>query len=344
MLIVASTGITYAEERTRKLVLSGTDILRINICRRPMEKNRQLIKNTDDVIADLHGNTKILLDMPYNKIMLGDFDIKIFSVKENQEFTCKSATYTPNCNEFIPIQIEKLGEKVNTNQTIMIGDGEIALLVTEIIDAETIKIKVLNSGTIRYMRTVNILDEKTLKNMTTKFEEAAAAIFDLEFHYLSIPYIERDTNEKIKQIFLKLKTEQKIKIAIKIENRNGLDDIQTILSDPFYDIVMFSRGDIGINLPYEKVGIIQKKITNLCTQSKKPLIIATSILESTTETFIPSHADISDLTNMLLDGVSGIQFSVETGIYSRPAYTISVAKKIIAEAEKYKQSLVPQQL
>ena len=339
MFIIASTGMTHAEQRTRKLILSGTDILRINICRRSMEKNKQLINNTDDVIDELHANTKILLDMPYNKIILGDFDIKIFSTKENHELICKSASYTPDCNEFIPIQIEKLGKKVKLNQTIMIGDGEIALLVIEIIDDETIKTRVLNSGSIRYMRTINIVDTTILENIITKFEDASTAIYGLEFHYLSIPYIEKKINEEIKKIFTKLKNEQKIKIIIKIENTNGLNDIQTILSDPFYDIIMFHRGDMGVTLPYEKVGILQKKITDYCRTLKKPLIIATNVLESTVKTFIPSHADISDLTNMFLDGVDGIQFSIETGIYSRPAYTISVAKKIISEAKKYKQSL-----
>lgn len=337
MFIIASTGVNYTEERTRKLILSGTDILRINICRRSMEKNRQLIKSTNEIILDLHADTKILLDMPYNRIMLGDFDTKIFSVRENQEFICKSAPYTFDCNEFIPIQIEKLGEKVNLNQIIIIGNGETALLVTEVIDSETIKIKILNNGLIRYMRVVNINDKSTLKNIIIKFEEAIKAVSDLEFYYLSIPYIEKNINEKIKEIITKFKKEQKVKTIVKIENTNGINDIQTILSDPFYDMTMFCRGDIGIEIPYEQVGILQKKITNCCKQYRKPLIISASILESTTETFIPSHADISDLTNIILDGVSGIQFSVETGIYGRPAYTISAAKKIITSVQKYIQ-------
>lgn len=335
MFIIACTGITYTEERTRKLILAGADVLRVNLCRYSTEKSIRLLQHISDIISSLNANVKILVDLPYNKIMLGDFDTKSFSVKEGEEFICKTASYSQDCKDFIPIQIEKLGTKTQINQTIIIGDGEIAAQVIEIINDETIKIKMLNNGNIRYLRTVNINDDSILKDIEKKIFNTLKTVADLDFDYISIPYVEKNINQKIKNIMPQKLGNKKRKIILRIENNNGLNDLSEILSDNFYDIIMFSRGDIGLHAPYEQVGLLQKKITSECKKIKKPIIIASNILESTLQNFIPSHSDISDLTNMVMDKIDGIQFGVETGIFGRPANTISAAKKIITATERF---------
>lgn len=336
MFIISSTGTQFTDERTRKMILAGTDIIRINIARRTMEENRRLIKETQEVINDLHSDTKILIDMPYNKIMLGDFDIKIFAVRENEEFICKSATYTQDCNQFIPIQIQKLGERVRLNQIIIIGDGEVAMQVIEIVDAETIKIKILNNGVLRYMRNINIAFEHN-DEMCEKYHKTLEALADLEFHYFSVPYINQNFNDLLKKRINDIIANKGlyIKTIIKIEDMAGVSATPLIFSDPFYKMVVLNRGEIGVNLPYEQMGIIQKEIVTQAHQYKKSIIIGTNILESTVKSYIPARADILDLTNMVMDGVNGIQFSIETGVFARPAYTISTARKIINEIEKH---------
>ena len=113
------------------------------------------------------------------------------------------------------------------------------------------------------------------------------------------------------------------------------------MQDSFFDKILLDRGELGVNMPYEQVGTLQKSLCQKAKNCDKKVIISTQILESTINNYTPSRADILDLTNLVLDDAYGIMLCRETGINARPAYTISTAKKIIAEAEAYKKTLVP---
>ncbi len=337
MLIIASSGTQLTEERTRKILLSGADIIRVSLLKRSPEKNVHLIKKIQDIIDDLNSSAKILLDLSFNRVILGDFDIKMLAVREGEEFICKSAAYSANCQEFIPIQVEKLGENVQLNQTLIVGDGEVALEVIEIINHDTIKVRMLNNGILQYMKPINIRSDQDIGEISEKYIGIINKVKDLEIRFISIPYIERSINEKIKDKLAKpLNKIRKVKKIIKIGSVASLKDIDSILADPFYDMVIFNRGLAGVNFPYERIGLMQKEIVKKAKRHKKSVIIFTDILESTMRNFIPSRADILDLTNMVIDGVDGILFGVETNGYARPAYTISVAKKIIETVENNK--------
>ncbi len=105
MLLIASAGQNTTDNKARKMVISGADVIRFNFSRRSIEENIQYLQTTQEVIHDLNSSTKTMVDMPMIKNRIGDFDIKFFAVRENEEFICKSATYSPDCNEFIPIDI-----------------------------------------------------------------------------------------------------------------------------------------------------------------------------------------------------------------------------------------------
>ena len=156
MFVIATVGLNKTEEKARKVLLSGAEAIRFNLSRYTPEVNLNIIKITENIVDELNSNTKIILDMPINKIRLGDFDIKDFAVREGEEFYFKSGSYTMDCNQFIPVKTSGLGEKVNLHQTISIGDGEVSIQVVEIIDQETIKARILNNGILQYYRTFNI--------------------------------------------------------------------------------------------------------------------------------------------------------------------------------------------
>ncbi|MFA7653915.1 MAG: pyruvate kinase [Candidatus Magasanikbacteria bacterium] len=343
MIIIATIGQHTTEDKIRKIILTGADIVRFNLSRHSLEENISFINLAQKIIWDLNAKTKIMLDMPINKIRLGDFNIKFFAVRENEEFICKTGSYTDDCNQFIPIQTTKLGEKVHLNQMITIGDGEIAVQVTEIIDSETIKIKILNNGIIQYHRTFNIKyqipDDIIIDSYRDILTKINASDTNYRPEFFAISYINKQANEIIKS-WPDIKGEgSERKIIVKIENESAVDDLEQIFQDDFYDMIMLDRGELGVNLPFQKLGLLQKKMSTISKKYNKPLIISTQILESTINNCTPNRSDILDLTNLVLDDVFGIMLCKETGFNSRPAYSISVAKKIIAEVEKYKQHI-----
>ncbi len=338
MLIIAGIGFnSFAEDKIKKIILSGADILRFNFSYGSIEANVNNIKIAQEAIDELHSECKIMIDMPLNKVRLGDFDIKMFAVREKEEFIFKSASYSNDCNQFIPVQIQKLGEKVRVNQLITHGDGEIALHVKEIIDTDTIKCEILNNGVIQYMKTFNITNRLDENNVINDYKKIFEAVKDLSISYCAVSYFGEETNKNIREL-VKKEIGSKTKIMLKIEDQIAVDNIEAICQDESYRYVLLDRGEIGVNVPFEKIGLIQRNIINTAKKYKRLILVSTQILESTINNYIPYRAEIINLTDMVLDGVNGIMLCQETTMGLRPAYSISVAKKIIDEALKYERS------
>jgi len=310
--------------------------LRYNFAYWTPEKILEWINIAQETIDELHADVKILVDMPINKMRLGDFDVKVFAVRENEKFIFKSAPYTPDCNEFIPVQTAKLGELVHPNQTITIGDGEVSIQVIRVIDSDNIEAVFLNNGVIRHNKTFNIPGRLDEDAFVESYKDILEKIRPLRVGYISMSYVSPAVAAKIKQLDLLTERKQHCKIILKIETQTDLDNLDAICQDKFYDLIMLDRGEISVNLPYEKMGITQIEALKTCKKYNKPFLISTQILESTINNFIPYRSEIIGLTNFFLQGGAGIMLGQETTAGSRLAYPISVAKKIIAEAEKYK--------
>lgn len=337
MQLIATAGFYTTKEKLNKMILTGADVLRYNFSRRSIDENIEFLKLAQDTIAELNADTKIMVDMPINKIRIGDFNIKVFAVREGEDFICRSASYSNDCNEFIPIHTTKLGEQVRLNQIITIGDGEVALQVIEIIDSETIKIKVFNNGTLHYMRTFNIDHRKNCDELIENYKNILSRIENIDIDYLAISHLDDESNEKIRKLpYFTFKTIKPPKIIVKIDSSENVRQAEIIMKDSFYNMIMLDRGELGVNLPYEQCGAIQKQITTMSKLYKKPILISSQILESTINNFVPLRSEVLDITNMVLDGIDGMVFCKETGFNTRPAYTLSVAKRIVEAAKKYK--------
>ncbi len=338
MLIIAGIGLnSFSEDKVKKIILTGADVLRYNFSYRDSEENISHIKTARRAIEELNSNTKILIDMPIPKIRLGDFDIKTFGVKEGENYYFKSASFTSDCNEFIPVQIKNLGEKIKLHQNITIGDGEISIHAINIIDKDTIEATVLNNGVIRYNKSFNIENGFDKEQFINEYSLILDKTKDIKAHYITISYVNAEVNEKIKNLpfWKQASNKEKIKKIIKIENKNALDDIEKIVQDDFYDYILIDRGELGVNTPFELLGLIQRRLIKLAKNNRKRVIVSTQILESTINNYIPYRSEITELTSLVLSKVDAIMLCQETAVGARPSYSISVAKKIINEVEKY---------
>lgn len=339
MMIIAGVSInTFLPDKIKKIILSGADVLRYNFSYRSNEENIEHIKIAINTVDGLNSSIKILIDLPSYKIRLGDFDIKLFSVREGSELTFQSSKYSPDCEMFLPVDTLNLGTKTYVDQTITIGDGEISIQVTEILSPTTIRAKILNTGIIQAMKGFNISKKIDEVEIIDQYKEILNNLEqnNIEPDYLAIPYINPHINE---QLLLQIPAScSRSKIIYKIEDHTSLDYLEQICQTPSCNMVMIDRGEMGINIPFEKLGLIQKYIINIAKKYGKTVIVSTQILESTMNNYIPSRSEITDLTNIVLDGAAGIMLCKETGMGLRPAYSISVAKKIIQAVENNKYS------
>jgi len=337
MLIAASIGInSFAEDKVKKIILAGADILRYNFSYRNTEENLGYVRVGKKAIESLNSSVRLMIDLPNDRVRLGNFSLRLFGVRENEEFIFQTATFSPDCNQFIPVQLPKIGEKVKQDQTIIIGDGEIAIQVMEIINADSFRARILNNGILEAMRGIGLKQDVNEKKYLKNFETRLKKIKEANPNYVAIPFVNPDIEKKVRS--LDIWNDWHTKIILKIDNEYGLEHFDRICEDDFYDMVLLDRGEIGVNMPFAKNAVIQKQITERAKNHNKPLMVSTQILESTIDNLIPNRSDIADLTHLVWDGVSGILLCRETGVGLRPAYAISVAKKIIEEAENYKKT------
>jgi len=339
MLIIATIE-KYLLTKThlKKIILAGADALRFNFSYRSLEENLNSIKIASQVIDELNASSiKTFIDFPINKIRLGDFESKLYPVNEDDEIIFKSNSFSPDCQEYIPVNTPNLGKQLKIGQVITIGDGEISLQVSKIIDNETVKMHIQNKGVIQYMKTFNmpikIDDAKILDTYTNIIKK----LKNIRCHYISLSYFNCPLFQKISNII----KEEKIhaKIVIKIEKEMSNNELKELFNKNNFDMILIDRGELGVNMPYYKLGIYQKKIIKASNKYKKPVIISTQILESTIHNYIPNKSEIIALTNNIIEGIDGIMLCRETAINPRAAYTLSVAKKIIEEAKKYKTEM-----
>ena len=338
MLIIATIEkYLLMENHIKKIILAGADVFRLNFSYSTIEENVQHINITQQVIDELNSSAKILIDFPTNKVRLGDFDLKLFPVNENDKITLKSGAFTFDCYEYIPVQLPNLGNRLSVGQSVTIGDGEVSIQISEIIDENTVKAIVQNKGVIQYMKTFNVSQEINEGKIIKNLKEIIEKIRHLDTRYFAISYYNSALFEKLCKIIREEK--RKKKIVLKIEEMLDLELLKRIFEKNDFDLIMIDRGELGVNAPYYKIGTYQKQVTALAKKYKKPVIISTQIIESTMNNYIPNRAEILDITNMVLDGIDGVLLCRETAINQRAAYAIATTKKIIADAEKFKLTM-----
>lgn len=335
MFIIATVEkYLLTEDRIKKMLLAGADVIRFNFSYRTTEENINFIAMAQQAIDDLNASAKILIDFPLNKFRLGDFETKFFPVNENDEVIFKSGTYTENCQDGVPVQVSNLGEKLHVGQTITIGDGEVSIQVIEIIDKESARVKILNKGMLQYMKTFHIFKEIEEEKILQNHADIIKNVKYINPYYFAISYLNSQLFERIVDLIRKENLNPKI--ILRVENDLDENELEKICQTNNFHIILIDRGEMGVNMPYYKIGTHQKKIIAIAKKYNKPIIISTHILESAMNNYIPNRAEILDITNSVIDGVEGLMLCRETATNVRPAYIISVAKKIIAEAEKFK--------
>ena len=335
MFIIASVGLdNFSEEKIKKIILAGADALRYSFTYGATEETINHIKLGMGVIDDLNSSAKTIVNLPSNKVRLAGPD-KPTVIKEHQEIILKSISSPLITGEHIHVHIKELGNKVYIDQITTIDHGKIALQIIEIINNDTVKVRALNEGTIQATLGINLTQDDNIDAYLARCQDIFNRLEEVAPEYLSIPYINPAVNEKIKSLST---FSWQPKMIARINNAVGVENIEKICQDSFYDTIIINRGELGLDVPFEKLGILQKELIKTAKKYKKQVIVSSQILEGTIFNYIPLRSDILDLTNIVLDGADGIMLCQETSLSTRPAYTLSVARKIILEAEKYKKT------
>jgi len=330
--IVATVGPacnTY--EILRDLVRAGVNVFRLNFSHGTHEEKKQIIEYIREINRKEKTHVAILGDLQGPKLRVGEIEGGGMSVKPGDKFLFTNQKIIGN-NKKLYIHYPNFHKDVKVGNKIMIDDGKLEVIVTKILPNNDVEVEVILGGYISSKKGVNLPDTQiSLPALTKKDLEDLKFIMKEQLCWVALSFVRRvDDIKKLRKILNK--NNCKTKIIAKIEMPEAIPNIRDIINAS--DGVMIARGDLGVELPVEKVPLIQKTIIKKCIHRAKPVIVATQMMESMIDRTKPNRSEITDVANAVLEGADAVMLSGETATGKHPTLVVETMRKIILEIER----------
>lgn len=330
--IVATVGPACdSYEQLLGLVKAGVNVFRLNFSHGSHENKTRIIEDIRKINKTEPYNVCILGDLQGPKLRVGEIENGAIEIAEGDIITFTNEKLVGN-KEKIYVSYPNLHKDVKIGNTIMIDDGKLEVKVLDVEKNNDVKVQVSLGGTLSSKKGVNLPDTKiTLPALTEKDLNDLEFIIEQKLDWVALSFV-RNVKDLI---ILRNKLEEKkskTKIIAKIEKPEAIENIRDIIVES--DGIMIARGDLGVELPVEKVPLIQKQIIKKCIHRAKPVIVATQMMESMIERTKPNRSEITDVANAVLEGADAVMLSAETATGAHPALVVETMKKIITEVEK----------
>jgi len=317
-------------ENTKKLIQAGMNVARLNFSHGDFEEHGNRIKNIRQACRELGKTVAILLDTKGPEIRLGNLAEEPIELVAGEFVTLTTENILGDRHR-IPVTYSDLPRDVKAGDTILLDDGLIGLKVVEIQGTE-IKCEIQNSGPIKSKKGVNVPGVAiSLPGITEK--DANDILFGIEqgIDFIAASFVRRASDVLEIRELLERHNASHIQIIAKIENRQGVDNLDEILE--VADGLMVARGDLGVEIPVEEVPLVQKMMIEKCNRAGKPVITATQMLDSMQRNPRPTRAEASDVANAIFDGTDAIMLSGETAAGKYPVESVMTMARIAERAE-----------
>lgn len=331
--IVATVGPacdTY--DKLLELVKAGVNIFRLNFSHGTHENKAQIIEHIRAINTKEPYNISILADLQGPKLRVGEIENGALLIEPGDILTFSSKEKVVGTKEKIYVSYPNLHEDVEVGNKIMIDDGKLEVVVTEITKAGDVKVRVTYGGMLLPKKGVNLPDTKiSLPALTEKDLIDLDFIIGQKVDWVALSFVRKA--EDIIDLKKRLTdAKSKSKVIAKIEMPSALVDLRNIILES--DGVMVARGDLGVELPVEKVPMAQRDIIRKCIHRAKPVIVATQMMESMIDRVKPNRSEITDVANAVLEGADAVMLSGETATGKHPSLVVETMRKIILEVER----------
>ena len=312
-----------------ELISAGMNVARLNFSHGTLEEHAGYIRNIRTVALKLNTPVAILQDLAGPKIRTGKLRKKEVQIKESASFTLTTAK-VPGDEHSVTVNLPELTENVKKGDVIFLDDGAIKLEVIST-SPDAVKCRVVVGGVLGWEKGVNVpgVNLKIPSCTEKDFDDLLFGI-EHEVDFIALSFV-REAGDVLRvRKFLKKKGTD-IPVIAKIEKWEALENLDKILAAS--DGLMVARGDLGIEIPLERVPLAQKEIIRKCNRAGKPVITATQMLESMMEAPYPTRAEVTDIANSIFDGTDAIMLSGETAIGHYPVEAVQVMMKIALNTE-----------
>ena len=315
-----------------QLVREGMDVARFNFSHGPHDEQRGRIQKLRELRKKYDRPVAALLDTKGPEIRLGCFKDGKVSLEEGQIFTFTNKDIE-GTNECVSITYKELYKDVQPGGHILVDDGLVDLEVQDIAGKDIV-CKVINAGVIGDKKGVNV-PGANLKMPFISKKDHDDLLFGIQegFDFVAASFTRTANDIREVRKILKENGGEEIQIIAKIENSEGIDNIDEIIRCA--DGIMVARGDLGVEIPAEEVPYLQKLIIQKCNDNYKPVITATQMLDSMIRNPRPTRAEVTDVANAVYDGTDAVMLSGETAQGKYPLEALQMMVHIIEQTEKH---------
>lgn len=325
--IVATISDKKAEpEFIKKLYEAGMDVVRINTAHQDIEGTKRVMEN----VRRVSDKIAFLLDTKGPEVRTTVCEMPI-PFKKGEVVKIIGEPGTRTSQSVIAVSYPDFARDVPVGSCIMIDDGVLELEAKSK-DGNTLECTVMNDGVLSSRKSVNVPNVKLkLPSISEKDKTYIEFAIENDIDFIAHSFVRSAQDVKDVQKLLD-KKQSKIKIISKIENQEGVDNLNEILEHSYG--IMVARGDLAIEIPYEKIPNIQRRIINKCIKRRKPVIVATQMLHSMIDNPRPTRAEISDIANAIYWQTDAIMLSGETAYGKYPVEAVETMNKVAKEVEK----------
>ena len=331
--IVCTIGpATKDVEILKKAILAGMNVARINFSHGGYEEQKEYIDAVKEARKELDIPVALMMDTQGPEIRTGELEKMPIRLETNDVITLVNKDIIGN-KEKVSISYKELYKDIKVGAKILIDDGKIELQVIEIKNKDVI-CKVTNGGMLGDRKSINLpgthvnipsLKEKDIQDLKDVARE--------DFDFMAASFIRSANDVRAIRKVLDENGGESIKIISKIENQEGIDNLDEIIEES--DGIMVARGDLGVEIPFYEVPIMQKKLIQKCNEAGKMVITATQMLDTMTEYPNPTRAEVSDVANAIFDVTGAIMLSGESAMGKYPVKCVETMNIIATTSEEY---------
>jgi pyruvate kinase len=320
------------EEMMRELMLRGMNVARLNFSHGSHDDHARVIHRLRKVAAELGRTICILQDLQGPKIRTGRLkDRTAIALQTGQTVTITSRDIM-GTSDLLSTTYQQLAQDVKPGERILLSDGRIELVVKEISGGDVI-CEVLNGGMLGEHQGINLPGTNvSIPSLTEKDEADLAFGLEHSVDLVAISFV-RTADDVVRARRAITALGGDAPLIAKLEKPQAIENLEAILE--VANGVMVARGDLGVEVPPEKVPLIQKQVIRRALDFRKPVITATQMLESMTENPRPTRAEASDVANAIFDGTDAVMLSGESAVGKFPREAVEMMARIVTEAEAH---------
>lgn len=314
-----------------KLIQAGMDCARLNFSHGTHEEQKARIDRVRKICHEIDMPVAILLDTKGPEIRVQTFENGSVMLEKGQTFTLDTNKDLPGDNTRVSLTYDKLSKYVSEGSTILIDDGKIGLKVVKT-TGDKVVCKVTNGGKLSNRKSINLPNQEIPMPYISEIDKADILFgISQNVDYIAASFVRTADDVKKLRKLLNDNGGSHIQIISKIENGQGVNNLEEIID--LSDGIMVARGDLGVEIAFEKIPSLQKRMIDLCNHKGKIVVTATQMLESMTQNPRPTRAEVSDVANAIYDGTTVIMLSGETAAGSYPIEAVKTMAKIATAAE-----------